>query len=114
MSVKGVVRAGPVVLVACVVALLSPANAGAASPLRAHVLAPPSPVLGTDKARHLVYEILLENTAAHEVTIDRLLVRDLGRHGLIASFGPDYLASHVLVLEVGASTTIPAGGTGFA
>jgi Peptidase family M23 len=114
MSVKDVICAGQTLLAACVIALLAPGSAAAVSPLRAHVLAPPSPVLGTDKARHLVYEVLLENTTAHAVTIDRLVVREPGRHRRIASFGPAYLAGHMLVLEVGASTTIAAGGTGFA
>src|SRR5688500_5468818 len=39
-----------------------------------HVLAPPSPVAGTDKQRHLVYEIQVENDTGARMRLDALEV----------------------------------------
>jgi Peptidase family M23 len=81
----------------------------------AQVVAEPSPVLGTDMQRHLVYEILLENRADVSVTIDRLVVRDAATHARVASFGPRALADLVLVVDSPApTTTLPPGSTAFA
>jgi hypothetical protein len=44
--------------------------------LSANVIAAPTPVLGTDKRRHLVYEISLLNVAASGERIDRVQVLD--------------------------------------
>jgi hypothetical protein len=43
----------------------------AVSPLAVSVIAPPSRVRGTDKRRHLVYEIALLNTSASARRMDR-------------------------------------------
>jgi hypothetical protein len=102
------VLAGVLLLVASPVAALPAAPS-------AQVVAEPSPVLGTDMRRHLVYEILLENRADVSVTIDRLVVRDAATHERVASFGPQALADLVLVLDSpGATTTLPPGSTAFA
>jgi hypothetical protein len=100
-----------------VVVLLLPASPVAALPSApsAQVVAEPSPVLGTDKQRHLVYEILLENSADVSVTIDRLVVRDAATRVKVASFGAQALADLVFVLDPpGATTTLPPGSTAFA
>jgi peptidase M23-like protein len=114
VRVKGDVRVGPAVLLACLVALLAPAAPASASAMRTRVIAPPSPVLGTDDQRHLVYEIQLENTSTRSMRVDRILVRDARTGERLARFGPPELATHLLVLELGPSTTLPAGATGFA
>jgi Peptidase family M23 len=108
---------GLAALLVVVVVLLLPASPVAALPSApsAQVVAEPSPVLGTDKQRHLVYEILLENRADVSVTIDRLVVRDAATREKVASFGPEALAALVLVVDApGATTTLPPGSTAFA
>jgi Peptidase family M23 len=45
----------------------------------AAVIAPPSPVVGTDKQRHLVYEIRVENNTRARIRLDRLEVAARGR-----------------------------------
>ena len=45
----------------------------------AHVVAPPSPFVGTDKQRHLVYQIQVHNNARDRIRLDRLEVA--GRAG---------------------------------
>ena len=46
------------------------------APLDALVVEPPSPVPGTDRARHLVYEVLLRNVTAVALRVERLDVVD--------------------------------------
>jgi hypothetical protein len=43
------------------------------------VIAPPSPVVGTDKQRHLVYEIQVHNDTRERVRLDRLGVAGRAR-----------------------------------
>ena len=50
------------------------------------VLAPPSPVVATDRLRHLVYEVLVENTTGSRVRLDRLEVRDPARGTVVAAY----------------------------
>jgi hypothetical protein len=52
----------------------------------AHVIAPPSPVVGTDKQRHLVYEIRLENETRGRVRLDRLEVATRARGRALATY----------------------------
>jgi hypothetical protein len=51
----------------------------------ARVLAAPSPVLGTDRQRHLVYEVELNNPTAQRATLTRAVVRD-GRGTRLAAY----------------------------
>src|SRR3954447_11683169 len=104
------VRRGMCVLVVLVVAVVGAAVARSAlsgstpfepqvptlSPLATSVIAEPSPVLGTDRRRHLVYEIQVINTSPMRVRIDRLIVGDPGRRVVVDSFGADVLG-HVTV-----------------
>ena len=52
----------------------------------ADVLAAPSPVLGTDHRRHLVYEIVLHNPTATRATVERAVVLDRRRNTTIESY----------------------------
>lgn len=54
--------------------------------LDAAVHDPPTPVRGTDKRRHLIYEILLENRASRPVRFDRVQVRDPFRRRVLAAY----------------------------
>ncbi len=54
--------------------------------LSANVIAAPTPVLGTDKRRHLVYEISLLNVAASGERIDRVQVLDAADRSVIVSY----------------------------
>lgn len=102
------------VLAAVLVLVASPVAALPSAP-SAQVVAAPSPVLGTDMQRHLVYEVLLENRADVSVTIDRLVVRDAATHERVAAFGAQALADLVIVLDSpGPTTTLPPGSTAFA
>lgn len=79
--------------------------------LAAQVLAPPSPVLGTDRVNHLAYEIRLVNTAPQDATINEVQPRSNGK-----PFGPALsgaaLASMLKIGDgQGGGTTIPAGGS---
>jgi hypothetical protein len=106
---------GTTMVLGVVLLLVASPVAALPSAPSAQVLAEPSPVLGTDMQRHLVYEILLQNRADVSVTIDRLVVRDAATHARIASFGPQALADLVLVLDSPApTTTLPPGSTAFA
>ena len=65
-------------LIVAVLCLAVPAGASAdeaqgsqISPLVASVDDPPEAVRGTDQRWHLVYELLLQNTSASEVRLDR-------------------------------------------
>src|SRR4051794_38408773 len=99
------VRRGMCVLVLLVVAAVGAAAARSAlsrstpfeprvptlSALATSVIADPSPVLGTDGRRHLVYEIQVINTSPMRVRIDRLIVGDPGRRVVVDSFGAGVL-----------------------
>jgi Peptidase family M23 len=54
--------------------------------LGAAIHEPPTPVPGTDKRRHLVYEILLENRASRPIRFGRLQVRDPVRRRMLAAY----------------------------
>lgn len=78
--------------------------------LSMQVLAPPSPVLGTDGRNHLAYEIRIVNTAPQDATINAVQPRADGR-----PFGPPVQgAALASMLKVGdgqaGGATIPAGG----
>jgi hypothetical protein len=106
---------GTTMVLGVVLLLVASPVAALPSAPSAQVLAEPSPVLGTDMQRHLVYEILLENRADVSVTIDRVVVRDAATHARVASFGPRALADLVLVVDSPApTTTLPPGNTAFA
>jgi hypothetical protein len=65
--------------------------------LGAAVHEPPTPVPGTDKRRHLAYEILVENRAGRPIRFDRLQVRDPLRRRVLAV----YQGREILGLMVG-------------
>jgi hypothetical protein len=90
--VRSVVAA--VALIAATVIAAPVASAAGSQPpggddgrgLAAAVHDPPTPVPGTDKRRHLVYEILLENRTGRPMRFDRLLVRDPLRRRVLAAY----------------------------
>lgn len=58
----------------------------ALSPLQATVIAPPTPVLGTDKRQHLVYEIALLNVTPFTDRIDRVEVLNGSDRSVLATY----------------------------
>jgi len=62
-------------------------------PLAASVMKPPRPVLGTDKRRHLVYEIALVNSAPVEQSVTKVVVRAKGGRVLARYDTPEEIAS---------------------
>ena len=103
-------------LVVIALAASAPSAAAAAPPApTAQVLAPPSPVLGTDDRRHLVYELKLDNPTDAAVTVERLVVRDRATRAPLLSLGADVLPEQLLVLGAsGPSTTLAPGDSAFA
>lgn len=79
--------------------------------LAMEVLAPPSPVLGTDGANHLAYEIRIVNTAPQDATINEVQPRANGEPFGSALSGAA-LASMLKIGDgQGTGATIPAGGS---
>jgi Peptidase family M23 len=66
---------------------------------------PPTPLRGTDRRRHLVYEILLENRAGKPIRFERLQVGDPLRRRVLAA----YRGREILGLMVGPDGQAPAG-----
>ena len=90
---RGVVRWPAVIagtlLVIGALAFASPAHAAPQfTPVSASVFAPPQPVRGTDGRLHVVYEILLENTAEVRLDVQSLAVRAKGGRTLLTIAGP--------------------------
>lgn len=92
-----------------------PGHGGVASPLDTRVIEPPSPVPGTDRARHLAYEILLRNVTAAPLRIERVDVVEAGRSRSLATYSSGDV-ERVLLLrsDVGttASSVVPPGSIG--
>ena len=82
-SVAAAVLAAPV---ASESATLPSGGGGHGRLLGATVHDPPTPVPGTDKRRHLVYEILLENRGAEPIRFEGLRVRDRFRRRVLAAY----------------------------
>jgi hypothetical protein len=61
------------------------------TPIAASVLAPPEPVSATDGRRHVVYELLLQNTTDVSIDVQSLAVRTKGR--TLLTFAPSPPAS---------------------
>ena len=61
------------------------------TPITASVLAAPQPVSATDGRRHLVYEVLVQNTTDESVEVQSLAVRANGR-ALLAFAGAELTA----------------------
>ncbi len=91
----------------------SPAFVG----LAANVIAAPTPVLGTDKRRHLVYEISLLNVTGAAERIGRVEVLDAADRSVIASYSGDravraIMSSAVTTLQQTPTDELPSGGGG--
>jgi murein DD-endopeptidase MepM/ murein hydrolase activator NlpD len=61
-------------------------TAAAPRGLTANVVSAPAPFRGTDKRRHLAYEIVVRNASRQAVRLDRLAIRDAGRGTLLAVY----------------------------
>ena len=61
--------------------------------LKISVVAPVRPVTTTDEKRHLLHELVLENTGASTTRVVRLDLTDGRRGGVVASFAGDTLAA---------------------
>jgi hypothetical protein len=105
----------PAAIAAAVVAIMLAAPAYAAipqfTPISASVLAPPEPVIATDGRRHIVYEVLVQNTTDASVDVQLLAVRANGR-SLRAFAGAELAAvmttarSHTSTLASGEGATV--------
>lgn len=85
--------------------------------LAANVMAAPTPVLGTDKRRHLVYEISLLNVASSGERIDRVEVLDAADRSVLASYDGAGAVRAIMTSAVTASQQtptdeLPSGGGG--
>jgi hypothetical protein len=95
-------------------ALASPSSAHAAvpqfTPLSASVLAPPEPVTGTDGRRHLVYELLIQNTTGARIDVRSLAVRTRTGDPLLTVAGAEIPGVMKDVSGEPASSLIPGEG----
>jgi hypothetical protein len=112
-------RCSEVLLAAALAAVLgSPPAAAAAArpahagPLAAGVLAPPSPVLATNKRVHLVYEILVQNRSSATLRFRRIEVRDPVRGRRLASFGGRAIRRILAVGPLRPATSLAPGQRG--
>ena len=80
------------------------AGAMAADPLTATVLTRPSPVLGTDKRRHVVYEFELDNVSGSRVRLERLQVAATSPPGVLATYRGGQIVPLLLVDGAGRPT----------
>ena len=92
-----------------------PSHGEPAAPIATLVVEPPSPVPGTDRARHLAYEILLRNVTAAPLRIERVDVVDAGRFRTLATYSSGDV-ERVLLLKSDGGTTptnvVPPGAVG--
>jgi murein DD-endopeptidase MepM/ murein hydrolase activator NlpD len=83
--------------------------------LVATLIAAPQPVKATDEQRHLVYELLLQNTGGTAVTVSRLDVSEPGRRAPLRRYAGRALAQILLgVARDGEAFSIPPGGVAVA
>jgi hypothetical protein len=91
-----------------------PASAAALSatpaPLAVQIPAPPRPVATTDGHRHLLYELVLQNTSAADATVDLVEVVDDVTPSPLARYAGDQLAAILLfVAGDGTGALLPGG-----
>src|SRR5262252_4818045 len=87
-----------VIPAASVNASRAPASPAAAKdPLTATLLTRPSPVLGTDKQRHVVYDFELDNVTRSRVRLERLQVTATSPPGVLATYRGDQIVPLLLV-----------------
>jgi hypothetical protein len=90
------------------------AGATATDPLAATLLTRPSPVLGTDKQRHVVYDFQLDNVTGSPVRLERLQVVATSPPGVLATYRGDEIVPLLLVIGADQPTrTLEPGQTGF-
>ena len=83
-------------------------------PLAVTLLTRPSPVLGTDKQRHIVYDFRLDNVTGSRVRLERLRVAAASPPGVLATYRGDQIVPLLLVLGAAEPTrTLGPGQTGF-
>jgi Peptidase family M23 len=85
------------------------------SALAAHVIAPPTPVLGTDKRQHLVYEISLLNVTPVPERVDRVQVLDAANRAMVASYAGPHAIRQIMsnaVMVHNPTDTLPSSGSG--
>jgi len=75
----------------------SASPAAAKDPLTATLLTRPSPVLGTDKQRHVVYDFELDNVTRSRVRLERLQVTATSPPGVLATYRGDQIVPLLLV-----------------
>ena len=91
-----------------VVSVPAPAAIPQFTPITASVLAAPQPVSATDGRRHLVYEVLVQNTTDESVEVQSLAVRANGR-ALLAFAGAE-LAAVMTTAHTRTTTLGPSEG----
>ena len=106
-------------LLTCVVMLAAAAPAFAESPapeilspLLATPLAPPNPVLGADRRRHLVYEIVLMDIGESAIALEKIEVLGANGDAVLATLEGEALAKILRLTGSGKGTALAAGGSG--
>jgi hypothetical protein len=73
------------------------------------VIAAPSPVLATDMRRHLVYEIVVDNTTRSRIRLDDLEVRDPFTQRVLSAYHDDAITGLVAGLRTPPTRTFAPG-----
>lgn len=92
---------------------LTSVPAATTSGLNVTVVAPARPVVTTDERRHLLYELLIQNTGPSAVTLSRLDAISVGDGARVTRFQGDHLASLFVAADPQAPPlTVSAGSAG--
>jgi Peptidase family M23 len=110
---------GLVVLAALGLAAAAPMSAASSEPvpnsqdaLTAEVLFPPSPFEATDKLRHVVYEIVVQNVTSLDLRLERFQAIDARRERVIASYGAAAITEIMISATAGPTNTLVPGEFG--
>ena len=82
------------------------------SPLLATPIAPPNPVLGADRRRHLVYEIVLMDIGESAIALEQIEVLGANGDAILATLEGEALAKILRLTGSGNGTALAAGGSG--
>src|SRR6266853_561560 len=92
LAFTGRLLTGVAMLAAVAPALAESSALEIVSPLVATPIAPPNPVLGADRRRHLVYEIVLMDIGESAIALKKIKVLGANDHAILATLEGEALA----------------------
>lgn len=112
LAFTGLLLTGVAMLAAVAPALAESPAPEIVSPLVATPIAPPNPVLGADRRRHLVYEIVLMDIGGSAIALKKIEVLDANGDAVLAALESEALAKILRLTGAGKGTAFQAGGSG--